>query len=169
MVRALAPILARVLVSTAAAAEPVDIGRLVASWPDHFVMTGTKTEPTYVYHVEVSRDGEVFRLTGGAPLNTEPLRDSVTVADGRQPIGFLATASIIGAVRSGQLSGSFEPRPFGDRQVVCVPAEAIGVDRPIVDPCVDTETGAVLAQRHRLTGDFDGPSLDPWSVAIQSN
>lgn len=157
------------LASTAAAAEPVDIGRLVNSWPAAFVMTGTKTEPTYIYHVRVTRSGDRFDLAGGAPLNVEPAHETVTIGDGQAPIGFLATASIVAAVRAGRLTGGFEPVTFGERSVVCIPAETIGVARPIVDPCVDLETGAVLAQRHRLTGDFDGPSLDPWSVAIKTN
>jgi hypothetical protein len=52
--------------------------------------------------------------------------------------------------------------------VVCVPAERIGLARPLFDPCFDSATGAALAQRHRLTGKFDGPSLEPTSVRIAS-
>jgi hypothetical protein len=36
----------------------------------------------------------------------------------------------------------------------------------VLDPCIDARSGAVMAQRHRRSGEFDGPSLDPWSITL---
>jgi hypothetical protein len=36
----------------------------------------------------------------------------------------------------------------------------------VLDPCVEAHSGAVIAQRHRRSGEFDGPSLDPWSINL---
>ena len=82
------------------------------------------------------------------------------------PAGFLATALLVAMARRGGLSGAAATAIFGGRAVICVPAERIGIVRPIFDPCFDRKTGAVLAQRHRLTGRFDGPSFEPTSVRI---
>lgn len=172
-----------VAAAQARAGETLDIARLARSWPTHFTLSGTKTEPTYIEHIRMRRDGNVFTLEGGGPAGVAPSVEVVTVApDGTltatvcpkamncarplRPDGFLASAAILGALRRGKLKGRLQPRRFGHYRVVCVPAEEIGIAHPILDPCVEIHSGAVLAQRHRRTGRFDGPSLDPWSVRL---
>lgn len=162
---------------------PVRLADVAASWPDSYTVTGTKTEPTYIEHVTIMRNDDVFTVAGGAMVNMEPSIESVRLGtDGtiehvvcptamdcsvsRPLSGFLATASVLSAARSGRLTASVVPQPFGDRTVVCIPAEQIGIDTPVLDPCLDTETGAVLAQRHRRSGTYDGPTFDPWSVTV---
>jgi hypothetical protein len=39
----------------------------------------------------------------------------------------------------------------------------------VLDPCIDAASGAVIAQRHRRSGEFDGPSLDPWSITLSTS
>jgi hypothetical protein len=177
------------LPSTYAASDAnssVDLAALVASWPARYAVSGVKTEPTYLEAIDVVRNGDIFAVRGGAPAFAERSVESVRV-DGagaivhlvcprgmdcsgtEPPSGFLATAAVIAAARQGKLSGPVEPVPFGNRMVVCIPAERIGIDQPILDPCLDEATGAVLAQRHRLTGAFDGPTLEPTSMKIVSN
>jgi len=163
--------------------SPVRIADVAASWPTSYTVTGTKTEPTYIEHVTIMRNDDVFTVAGGAMVNMEPSIESVRLGtDGtiehvvcptamdcsvsRPLSGFLATASVLSAARSGRLTASVVPQPFGDRTVVCIPAEQIGIDTPVLDPCLDTETGAVLAQRHRRSGTYDGPTFDPWSVTV---
>jgi hypothetical protein len=175
------------LAATRAAAGPApDIAALALSWPPNFVLTGTKTEPTYIEHVRVMRAGDRFVLEGGAPAGMAPSRESLVIAadgslrhvdcpaamrcdDPTPPTGFLATAAIVAAARSGRLAGPVRPVAYGDFQLVCVPAEALGVADPILDPCVELRTGAVLAQRHRRSNAFDGPSLDPWSIELSAD
>lgn len=169
--------------SATTAAEPVDLAALAASWTESYRVTGIKTEPTYVEHVTITRDNDVFTVAGGAMVHMEPSIESVRLADDgsvehlvcpaamdcstpRPLTGFLATASVLSAARTGRLTGTVFPQAFGDRTVVCVPAEQIGVDDPVLDPCLDIETGAVLAQRHRRSGTYDGPTFDPWSVTV---
>lgn len=166
-----------------AGASAVDIARLAATWPQAYVLDGTKTEPTYIEHIRLQRDGDTFILEGGGPMGTPASRESVIIAaDGTLnhidcpaamdcaartvPGGFLASAAILAAIRHGSLAGMFVPRRYGDLTVICIPAERIGVEAPVLDPCVETRTGAVVAQRHRLSKHFDGPSLDPWSIGL---
>ena len=164
-------------------AAPIDIARWVAALPTRYSAHGVKTEPTYQEVVDVRRDGDLFTLVGGAPGWAERSQESVAVsrdgalryalcppgmACGNAPTGFLATATLLSAFRRGQLHGNAETAAFGGRQVVCVPAERIGIALPLFDPCFDLATGATLAQRHRLTGQFDGPSFEPTSVRIAS-
>ena len=147
------------------------------------MLTGTKTEPTYIEHIRLRRDRDLFILQGGGPMGTPVSRESVIVAaDGTLshrdcpaamdcashivPSGFLASAAILAAIRHGGLAGAFVPRRYGAVAVICIPAERIGVQAPVLDPCVETRTGAVVAQRHRLSKQFDGPSLDPWSIGL---
>jgi hypothetical protein len=185
MVRAIVLALIAIIVSigTAPADDRVDIARLAVTWPDHFLVSGTKTEPTYVETVTLARDADVFTLSGGAPLGMAQSRQSLAV-DARgelkviacpasmrcgpplRPSGFLASAAILAAARRGALRGRFAPRRFGPYRVVCVPAEEIGIAHPVLDPCIEVHSGAVLALRHRLSHKFDGPSLDPWSVEL---
>jgi hypothetical protein len=185
MVRAIvvALIALSVSIGTARTDDRIDIARLAARWPDHFLLSGTKTEPTYVEAVTLRRDGDIFTLTGGAPLGMGASRQSLSVDKRGQltmvtcptsmrcgpplrPSGFLASAAIVAAARRGALSGRFTPRRFGPYRVVCIPAEEIGIVNPVLDPCVEVHSGAVLALRHRLSHNFDGPSLDPWSLEL---
>lgn len=169
--------------STPTTSAPVQLVDVVASWTGSYTVTGTKTEPTYIEHVTITRNNDVFTVAGGAMVNMDPSVESVRLGtDGsiehvvcpaamdcttpRPLTGFLATASVLSAARSGRLTGTVIPQSFGNRTVVCVPAEQIGVVDPVLDPCLDLETGAVLAQRHRRSGTYDGPTFDPWSVTV---
>ncbi len=168
------------------APRAVDLADVAAGWTEAFTVTGTKTEPTYIEHVTITRDNNVFTVAGGAMVHMEPSIESVRLDDdgtiehvvcpaamdcttSRPLTGFLATASVLSAARSGRLTGTVIPQSFGNRTVVCVPAEQIGVAEPVLDPCLDIETGAVLAQRHRRSGMYDGPTFDPWSVTVSAS
>jgi hypothetical protein len=170
----------------AGATPTIDIAAAEASWRPQFVLTGTKTEPTYIEHVRLERDGDVFILQGGAPAGMAPSRESVAVrADGTlthldcptgmrcdgtaPPSGFLASAAILAAIRERQLSGRFPLISYGSFELVCIPAERLGVRDAVLDPCIEAQSGAVIAQRHRRSGEFDGPSLDPWSVTLSTS
>ncbi len=163
----------------------IDIVRLAATWPQAYVLAGTKTEPTYVEHIRLEREGDRFVLEGGGPMGTPTSRESLMIGADRvlrhidcptamhcesaeSPSGFLASAAILAAIRGGELTGKFSIHPYGDIAVICIPAERIGIRDPILDPCIDTRTGAVVAQRHRLSKQFDGPSLDPWSISLSA-
>ena len=161
----------------------VDLVAVAATWDTPYTVTGTKTEPTYIEHVTITRTDDVFTVAGGAMVNMQPSVESVALdstgavshvvcparmdcSTARPLTGFLATASVLSAARTGRLSGRAPVRSFGGRSVVCVPAEQIGVTDPVLDPCLDLETGAVLAQLHRRSGEFDGPTFDPWSISV---
>jgi hypothetical protein len=165
------------------AAPTIDIALAAASWGPRFILTGTKTEPTYIEHVRLERDGDVFVLQGGAPAGMAPSRESVALGAGgalqyldcpegarcdtaEPPSGFLASAVILGAIRAQRLSGRFPIVSYGGFELVCIPAERLGVQNAVLDPCVEAHSGAVIAQRHRRSGEFDGPSLDPWSINL---
>jgi hypothetical protein len=169
-----------------AQAAPIDLARWASGLPPRFSVHGVKTEPTYQEIVDIRREGDVFTLVGGAPAWAERSQESIVVArDGGLryglcpaglscdvspvPTGFLATALLVSTVRRGRLHGAGATATFGGREIVCVPAERIGIKRPLFDPCFDRTTGAVLAQRHRLTGQFDGPSLEPTSLKVAYN
>lgn len=160
-----------------ALANTIDLANTVAHWPADFDLRGSKTEPTWVEYVRVVRHGNLFVLEGGGLHGAEQTVEAVRVSsDGRivhvacPPImdcstgaplsGFLAIAELVGLVRRGELSGSVATIPFGDRLVFCLPAERLGVVEPILDPCFDVATGAVVAQRARTDQSFSGPTLD---------
>ncbi len=176
-------IAASALTVSGAEAAPVNLATLVEAWPTNFRVSGVKTEPTYLETLDIARSGDVFSVLGGAPAFAERSLESVRVdAAGKiawiscpapmdcttpePPSGFLATAAAVAAWRRGTLSGSATPVAFGARTVVCIPAEKLGVTAPILDPCFDQKTGAVLAQRHRLSGAFDGPTLEASTLKI---
>jgi hypothetical protein len=165
------------------ATPTIDIATAAASWGAHFSLTGTKTEPTYVEHIRLQRDGDMFILEGGAPAGMPPSRESIVLdASGalrhidcpvrmncdmaEPPTGFLASAVILSAIRQQRLSGRYPMLSYGGLELLCIPAERLGVQDPVFDPCVEAHSGAVIAQRHRRSGEFDGPSLDPWSVNL---
>lgn len=168
------------------AVPTVDIVAAEASWHSQFLLSGTKTEPTYIEHISLRRDGDIFILEGGAPAGMAPSRESIMLrADGtlthldcpagmrcggaEAPSGFLASAAILAAIRSQELSGRFPLLPYGDFQLACIPAERLGIEDAVLDPCIDAHSGAVMAQRHRRSGEFDGPSLDPWSITLSTS
>jgi hypothetical protein len=172
-------------VTAVEAASSVDIIATAKSWGSQFVLIGTKTEPTYIEHVRLERDGDLFVLQGGAPAGMLPSRESVIIqSDGslrhidcppatrcdrtEPPSGFLASAVIVAAIRHGRLSGFFPVFWYGSLRLVCVAAERLGVHDAILDPCVEIRSGATVAQRHRRSQQFDGPSLDPWSISLSS-
>jgi hypothetical protein len=165
------------------AASSVDITATAKFWGLRFVLIGTKTEPTYIEHIRLERDGDLFVLQGGAPAGVPPSRESVIIqSDGslrhkdcppamlcdrtEPPSGFLASAVIVAAIRHGRLSGFFPVLSYGSLRLVCIAADRLGVHDAILDPCVEIRSGAVVAQRHRLSEQFDGPSLDPWSISL---
>jgi hypothetical protein len=82
------------------------------------------------------------------------------------PTGFLASAVILAALRQQRLFGRFPVLSYGGFALVCIPADRLGVENAVLDPCVEAYSGAVIAQRHRRSGEFDGPSLDPWSIKL---
>lgn len=161
----------------------IDIAEWIVSRPAHYTIAASKSEPAYLEAIDISRSGDAFSVKGGAPGWAERSIEAISVsANGTlrhdvcpkamtcgdvPPSGFLATAAVLAAARAGSDLGYASPVPFGTRWVVCIPGEKIGISNPILDPCLDLETGAVLAQRHRRTGVFDGPSLDPWSVQVR--
>jgi hypothetical protein len=165
------------------AAPTIDIAAAAAFWGRRFILTGTKTEPTYIEHIRLERDGDLFILEGGAPAGSVSSRESVALDAGgalrhvdcpaamscdtpEPPSGFLTSAVVVAALRAGRLSGRFPVISYGGFALICIPADRLGIGNPILDPCIESHTGAVIAQRHRRSGEFDGPSLDPWSINL---
>jgi len=165
------------------AAPTVDISEAAVSWGTRFILIGTKTEPTYVEHISLARDGDLFILQGGAPSGMAPSRESIALdangtlrhvdcppamnCDGTDlPSGFLASATMLAALRQQRLSGRFPVVSYAGLELICIPADRLGVQDAVLDPCVEVHSGAVIAQRHRRSGEFDGPSLDPWSISL---
>jgi hypothetical protein len=163
----------------------VDIGRIADQWPERFDLVGSKTEPTWVEYVKLSRRGDLFLLEGGGLAGLEQAVEGVEVdkngtirhvhcppmrdcSDSGPLSGFLASAQFVAYHRAGLLSGSADVVAYGDRHVFCLPGEAIGVKDPILDPCFDLATGAVLAQRHRSDGSWSGPSLDQATIRLEA-
>lgn len=167
-----------------AVAAPVDIASWVRGLPDRYQISGAKSEPAYLVAIDIERQGDLFTITGGAPAWAERSVEAIEVlpdgalrhricpkamrcGDGSVPSGFLAAAALLSRQRIGGSLGTAEAVAYGERSVICVPAERLGIAEPVLDPCFDTLTGAVLAQRHRASGAFDGPSLDPWSIRVR--
>jgi hypothetical protein len=166
----------------------IDVATWVARWPARFEVSGGKSEPTYVEAIDIDRRGDVFTAIGGAPAWAERSIERVSIdsrgkvvhvvcpknlscGDARPAVSFLSSVWLLAVFRKlGPQSenglGRATPVPYGARQVVCIQAERIGATEAVLDPCFDFETGAVLAQRHRLSGRFDGPSLDSGSIRV---
>jgi hypothetical protein len=170
---------------TAVHANPwFDIRRWAASLPARYAVHGIKTEPTYEEELDLRREGGVFLVIGGAPgwsvrsiegvsvlatgaVSRWPCGPSENCTLAHPPSGFLATAALIASERRGALNSAVGVIfRFGALHVVCVDAIRLGIERPILDPCFDLRTGAAIAQRHRMSGRFDGPTMDPSSVRI---
>jgi hypothetical protein len=169
----------------AAGDSSIDVAAWVARWPIQFSVQGGKSEPAYVEAINIDRRDDIFLTVGGAPAWAERQTESVSVApdgairhlicpkamncdDTFPGITFLSSASLLAAYRANRPLGRATPVSYGARKIVCIPAERIGVTGAVLDPCFDLETGAVLAQRLRLDGRIDGPSLDPGSIRISS-
>ena len=167
----------------------IDIATWVAGWPTRFDVSGGKSEPAYVEAVNIDRREDIFTAVGGAPAWEERSLERVSVDlrgnvmhlvcpggshcdEARPAVDFLSSAWLLSAFRKhgprGEAGflGRATPVPYGARQIICLQAERIGVTEAVLDPCFDLQTGAVLAQRHRMSGRFDGPSLDPGSIRI---
>jgi hypothetical protein len=153
----------------------------MAKWPPHFDVRGTKTEPTWVEAIRLMRKGDVFVLEGGGLADAEQTVAAIAVdpvgtlrwlacpplmacTNEPPPAGFLASAVLLGALRRGALAGEVVVFPFDERRIFCIAAEKLGYNNPIMDPCFDAGTGAVLAQRMRVDGSVSGPSMDPGSI-----
>lgn len=183
MVIRTAALLLMASIATGAAAAEIDLARWSRSLPLHFSVSGSKVEPTYMAAIDISRDGDRIAVLGGAPAWMQRSLEAVSVSEHGSirydacprsmdcggtlhPSGFLATASLIAANRKGELAGAVKIEPFGKWQVVCVDAGLLGIPSPILDPCFEVNTGAAIAQKHRLSRRFDGPTLDPATVRI---
>jgi hypothetical protein len=160
------------------------LGATVASWPEQFTVTGTKSEPSYIEHVTYGRVGDRFGLTielqpqgrqGGGTTHTVldvGADGAITVAsctgDCSGPVvqGFLATASVLASARRGRLPASAHETTYADRKILCVDNAALGTIAAVLDPCLDAETGALIAQRSRHDGTFAGPTLDEGSIRV---
>jgi hypothetical protein len=166
-----------------AATEEIQLAAWVRTLPAAFTVEGSKVEPTYVAAIEIRRDGDGISILGGAPAWMERSRETIAVdADGGmrhlqcpkgmdcsgapRPAGFLSTAALIAAERRGGLGARLPTETYGSYVVVCVPAEMLGIERPILDPCFERGTGAAIAQKNRFSRRFDGPSLDPVTLRI---
>jgi len=172
----------------------VELAALAGGWSAHWTMTGAKTEPTYVENVRVTRRGNLFTLD--ADINGVQVGRTQMSVDNKgrvkvlacprgsscaeRPRGFLATVEVLAVIRRGQTAGTAPVFPYADREVACVAAHLIWRNRPatrpdvaapdaglLLDPCLDTLTGAVVAQRSRYDGSFTGPTLDESSLAVR--
>jgi hypothetical protein len=175
------------LVSASAYAQgtqSVDLATVAQAWTMDYDVRGTKTEPTFVEHVEYARQGDRFTLRGdffGEELGVLALDlgpdgaisvaacPQGTVCTEAPPNGFLSTVAVLAALRAGRLTGSGDVVSYAGRLGVCVPLEAIQsrLDAPVVlDPCVDLQTGALLAERRRFDNQFGGAMLDEASFQL---
>lgn len=187
MVRRLAlAIVALTLAEAPAEAAGTDLLQWARGLPERFALSGSKVEPTYVAAIDISRDGDVVSILGGAPAWAERSRETIAIDAGGAmrhvvcpngmtcdnpptPAGFLSTAALISKSRAGALHASIEAEPYGRFSVLCVPAEMLGISRPILDPCFEITTGAAIAQKNRFSNRFDGPSLDPVTLTFATH
>ncbi|HET8661481.1 MAG TPA: hypothetical protein VFM55_21100 [Micromonosporaceae bacterium] len=172
----------------------VELAALARSWSSQWTVNGTKTEPTYVETVRIERRGDWFALDAAAYGQRLGRIEMSVDAHGRvavlacspglacdtHPTGFLATVPLLAAARRGQDLGRAPVRAYAGRELVCVPVdllrgvtavESVGGDPAarapaVLDPCFDTLTGAVLAQRTRDGGGFSGPTLDEGTLIV---
>jgi hypothetical protein len=181
--RGLAISIALALSCVPARAAEIDVASWAKALPQNFSASGSKNEPTYLAAIDISRDGDLFTIRGGAPAWMARSVESVRVAadgtivhricpagmDCRQdvhPAGFLSSAALLAAARRGLLHGMASVEQYGAYSVVCVPGEQLSINNPILDPCFEINSGAAIAEKHRTSHRFDGPSLDPVSVRI---
>ena len=157
----------------------VDLADVAANWNEDWTVVGNKTEPTYTYSVEYGRVGDRFFLEGQAfgeswgvveldvdsagKVSVEACPPTMR-CDRAMPISFLTGAAVLGLARRGELQGDGHVMVYAGQEVVCIPAGSLGVDELVLEPCLDVETGAMLAFRHLKSGLFEGPTLDEYSV-----
>lgn len=157
----------------------VDLATIAADWNNDWTVVGNKTEPTYTYSVEYGRVGDRFFLEGQAfgeswGLVELDVDSAGTVSvekcpatmrcDRPMPISFMTGAAVLGLARRGELHGEGRAMFYAGHEVVCIPAGSLGVEELVLEPCLDPETGAMLAFRHLKSGLFEGPTLDEYSV-----
>jgi hypothetical protein len=159
---------------------------IAMGWTSDFSVRGLKTEPTFIEHVQYGRRADRFSLDavihgqqiGAFSVDLEPdgrVRVAACpLADGcaaTPPNGFLSTVAVLAALRAGLLTGSADVVSYAGRDAMCVPLEALQPDLPtpvVLDPCLDLETGAVLAHRRRFDHGFGGATLDESSLVLTS-
>lgn len=127
---------------TASATATVDLAPIVAGWPTSYTTTGTKSEPLYVEHIVVTRDGDTFGLridavmqgdaAGGTQLSavrvqggrvswvTGCTKSAADCADDPALRGFLSSAALLAAAERGALPATAVARDLGGIPVVCV-------------------------------------------------
>ncbi len=167
-----------------AQAAELDLAAWARALPQHFTVSGVKNEPTYLAAIDIARAGDIFTIRGGAPAWMERSVEAVRVSDDgaithdicpvgmdcrqvSRPAGFLSGAALLSASRRGLLHGTATPEAYGVFEVVCIPGEQLSIKDPILDPCFEIRSGAAIAEKHRTSHRFDGPSLDPVSLRIQ--
>ncbi|MBF4571210.1 hypothetical protein ITJ64_01625 [Herbiconiux sp. VKM Ac-1786] len=189
--RAEAPTAAATITGSAAATTAADgsavaLAPLLATWPDAYRVTGTKSEPLYVEHITSTRTGDDYALTidvvaqGNSPLGVQSssvhLDADGTVrwvdgctkapercADDPGLRGFLSQAALLAAERRGGLPEWGVARTLHGHPVVCVSDAGLHpLDPPTVvtlDPCFSTATGALLGHWSSDSDAFVGPTL----------
>jgi hypothetical protein len=178
-------ILSLIAPSASNAMESVDLATVARDWTVDYVVRGSKTEPTFVEHLEYARRGDRFWLRGdvdGEDLGMQ-VRDLApdgaisvaacppgTACDETPPNGFLSTMAVLAALRSGRLTGDGDAITYAGRKGVCIPLEAVqpGLEPAsvVLDPCLDLQTGALLAERRRFDAQFGGAMLDESSFVL---
>jgi hypothetical protein len=156
---------------------------------------GTKSEPTFVETIRISRNGDRFALdaevsgqrVGRVEMSVDDRGRVAVLACPRggacdlRPTGYLAAVQVLAMVRRGEGAGMAPVLRYAGRDVACVPAgllrgapsdaESAGgssmVLRAVSNPCLDMETGAVLAQQSCDGGAFVGPTLDEGTLIVR--
>ncbi|MCS5714632.1 hypothetical protein NVV95_08710 [Herbiconiux sp. CPCC 205716] len=172
--------------ATATDGSAIALAPLLATWPDAYRVTGTKSEPLYVEHITSTRSGDDYALTidvvaqGDSPLGVQSSSvhldadgtirwvDGCTkaperCADDPGLRGFLSQAALLAAERRGELPEWGVARTLHGHPVVCVSDAALHpLDPPTVatlDPCFSTATGALLGHWSSDSAAFVGPTL----------
>lgn len=174
------------LVASASDGTVVPLAPILATWPEGYTVTGTKSEPLYVEHITSTRAGSVYHLTidvksqGESALGVQT-GEVALEADGRirwidgctktaaecldDPglRGFLSQAALLSAERTGSLPATGVARTLHGHPVVCVSDLALHPDAPPtvdgLDPCFSIATGALLGHYSTDSDAFVGPTL----------
>ncbi|MBB2976914.1 hypothetical protein FHX49_002502 [Microbacterium endophyticum] len=174
--------------------DTVDLAGIVASWPDSYQVTGTKSEPLYTERIVATRDGDTFAVRievlgqGDAAMGTQLsavratsvgiewitgcTKSAALCADDSELRGFLATATVVEGARNGTLPETGVVRVLHGTDVVCIDDEALHPNSSPalvpLDPCVDIETGAVLGHWSTASAAFVGATLADGFTVIDS-